>query len=733
MLFLLLRFASLHPGFAFVVDVLPTPQPTTSSTTPLHTTTSAGSNPYVTSKPLLDHIYSPHDVKMLSSTQLPQLASEVRWDVLESVSQTGGHLSSSLGVVELTVALHYVFDITVSGNDDIIWDVSHQCYPHKILTGRRGRMHTLRQANGLSGFCKRAESAYDCFGAGHSSTSISAAQGMAITKKNGGHAIAVIGDGAMTGGMAYEAMNSAGYLKTAGLIVILNDNGQVSLPTGTPSAGGTVPASQLSTYTSQLLVSRPFQEIRDLAKRMNQFLPDNLQSINKRIDEYARGVVTGGTLFEEMGFYYVGPVDGHDLPTLVSLLEQLRDGNRIQKPVLFHVKTNKGHGYEPAEHASDRMHGVGKFHLSTGKSAVPPPKPSSPEAPSFTSVFANTLVDAALDDPDIVGVTAAMPGGTGMDTFGQHFPDRMYDVGIAEQHAVTMAAGMATKGMRPFVCIYSTFLQRGYDQVIHDVAIQNLPVRFVLDRAGLVGNDGPTHHGVYDLSYLGCIPGMTIMAPSDEIELRNMVKTMADYDDGPTAVRYPRGKGYGTEALVNLFGYDLEKKGGINGDDGEYVLPKPQVLEIGKGRIVRDHSFRVSDRQQRIVILSLGTRLGEALKAAQILEEEDTDLHVTVADARFLRPLDTDLIDQLVQDHAYLITIEEGSVGGFGSHVLQYMVKEGYMDTTPTLPLTVRNMVIPDQYFEAATQVEQYERAGLMSKDIVEMMHSMVQRRKPNS
>jgi len=477
---------------------------------------------------------------------------ELRWEVLEAVSRTGGHLSSSLGVIELTVALHYVFDMPT---DQIIWDVSHQCYPHKMITGRRHKFDGLRQLGGISGFCKRKESEYDSFGAGHSSTSISVAQGMSIGKsmlnKRTNNCIAVIGDGAITGGMAYEAMNSAGYLQNR-MIVVLNDNGQVSLPTGTPSAGGTVPASQLSAYTSNLLVSKPFQDFRGFAKSFNKLLPENIQDVNKRFDEYARGIISGGTLFEELGFFYVGPIDGHDLTNMIPILEKLRDSGS-NKPVLLHVKTNKGQGYPPAESASDKMHGVGKFNLGTG---VQQKKKAT--APSLTSIFADSLIDAATEDRAVVGITAAMPGGTGMDIFGRRFPKRTFDVGIAEQHAMTMAAGMATEGLKPFVCIYSTFMQRAYDQVIHDVAIQNLPVRMILDRAGVVGNDGPTHHGCYDLAYMACIPNLTIMAPSDEIELRNMMKTCVDFDDGPTVLRYPRGNGYGAETLTDLFGYELE-------------------------------------------------------------------------------------------------------------------------------------------------------------------------------
>lgn len=659
-------------------------------------------------KPILDSVNSPDDMKRLDMRQLKQLAHELRWETLESVSKTGGHLSSSLGVNELTVALHYVFDMP---EDDIIWDVSHQCYPHKILTGRRDRMPKLRQMGGISGFCKRKESPYDSFGAGHSSTSISAAQGMSVAKsmlnKKRNNCIAVIGDGAITGGMAYEAMNSAGYLRSR-MIVVLNDNGQVSLPTGTPSAGGVVPASQLSTYTSNLLVSKPFQDFRAFAKNFNKLLPEGIQDVNKRIDEYARGIVSGGTLFEELGFFYVGPVDGHDLDNMIPILEKLRD-SPSNKPVLLHLKTTKGYGYPPAEKASDRMHGVGKFNLGTGvqikKAGV---------APSLTAIFANALIDAAAEDRTVVGITAAMPGGTGMDIFGRRFPKRTFDVGIAEQHAVTMGAGMACEGLKPFVCIYSTFLQRGYDQVVHDVAIQNLPVRMILDRAGVVGNDGPTHHGCYDLSYLGCIPNLTIMAPSDEVELRNMVTTCAAYDDGPTVLRYPRGTGYGAEKLQSLFGYEFE-----NGE----VPTKGEKIPIGKGRIIRnpggfnskESSSRGKSRADRVAILSFGTRLHESLVAANEVEEMDPNIGVTVADARFMKPLDVDLIRQLADEHSVLITIEEGSIGGFGDHVLHFLSLDGLLDDGN---LKFRPMVIPDTYFETATQYEQYDQAGLNSEHI---------------
>lgn len=659
-------------------------------------------------KPILDSIQSPADMKNLDMRQLKQLANELRWETLESVSKTGGHLSSSLGVNELTVALHHVFDMP---EDDIIWDVSHQCYPHKILTGRRHRMEGLRQMGGISGFCKRKESEYDSFGAGHSSTSISAAQGMSIAKsmlgKRKNNCVAVIGDGAITGGMAYEAMNSAGYLRSR-MIVVLNDNGQVSLPTGTPSAGGTVPASQLSTYTSNLLVSKPFQDFRDFAKSFNKLLPGNIQGVNKRIDEYARGIVSGGTLFEELGFYYVGPVDGHDLDNLIPILEKLRD-SPSSKPVLLHLKTVKGYGYPPAEAASDRMHGVAKFNLGTGAQIK-----AKAAAPSLTSIFANSLIEAATEDRSVVGITAAMPGGTGMDIFGRRFPKRTFDVGIAEQHAVTMGAGMACEGLKPFVCIYSTFMQRGYDQVVHDVAIQNLPVRMILDRAGMVGNDGPTHHGCYDLSYMGCIPNLIIMSPSDEIELRNMVKTMAACDDAPTVMRYPRGTGYGAEKLQSLFGYKLEN---------DEIPSKGEIIPIGKGRIIRrpggmndqQSAVRGKSRKDRVAILTIGTRLHEALVAANEVEDMDPTLGVTVADGRFMKPLDVDLVRELADDHSVLITVEEGSIGGFGDHVLHFLSLDGLLDEGN---LKFRPMVIPDTYFETATQYEQYEQAGLNSQHI---------------
>jgi len=674
------------------------------------------------SKPILDSVKFPSDMNRLDIKELEQLAHELRWEVIEAVSKTGGHFSSSLGVVELTVALHYVFDMP---EDDIIWDVAHQCYPHKMLTGRRDQFPTLRQLGGMSGFCKRKESEYDSFGAGHSSTSISAAQGMSIGKsllnKRKNNCIAVIGDGAITGGMAYEAMNNAGYLSSR-MIVVLNDNGQVSLPTGTQTAGGVRPASQLSSYTSNLLVSKPFQDFRDFAKSLNRLFPENVQDVNKRLDEYARGIVTGGTIFEELGFFYVGPIDGHDLENMVPILEKLRDSDS-SKPVLLHIKTNKGYGYPPALAASDRMHGVAKFNIGTGVQVK-----GKVAAPSFTSIMANAMIDAATEHREIVGITAAMPGGTGMDIFGRRFPKRTFDVGIAEQHAVTFAAGMACEGLKPFCCIYSTFMQRGYDQVVHDVAVQNLPVRMILDRAGVVGNDGPTHHGCYDLAYLGCIPNLTIMSPSDEMELRNMIMTCADFDDGPTVLRYPRGVGYGPEKLQELFGYELE-----NGE----IPSKGTPIEIGKGRIIRlaggvralseepaangstdsklGAGSRGKKKEDRVAILTFGTRLSEALIAADEVEEMDPDLAVTVADARFMKPLDVDLIRELAEDNGIIITVEEGSIGGFGDHVLHFLSLDGALDKGD---LKFRPMVLPDAYFEAATQYEQYEMAGLNSHHI---------------
>lgn len=666
--------------------------------TPLMQTDSDG--PFVGPRttPLLDQVDSPSDMKGFSISELKQLSHELRWETINAVSQTGGHLGSSLGVVELTVALHYVFDAPA---DPIIFDVSHQVYPHKILTGRRSRMPTLRQYGGLSGFAKRSESEYDPFGAGHSTTSISAALGMAVAFEQRGlsrqrHAVAIIGDGAITGGMAYEAMNNAPYLNSR-VIVIYNDNGQVSLPTGTPSAGGTAPAGSLSAYTTRLIASKPFQDFRDIAKSINKLFPKEIQEANAKLDEYARGMVSGGTLFEELGFYYIGPVDGHDLDNLVPILENVRDRGGNQ-PVLLHIKTEKGYGYPPAEKASDKYHGVPKFDVATGKKAT-----SAGAAPSYTAIFADTLIDIAANDRSVCAITAAMPGGTGVDRFGKRFPKRTFDVGIAEQHAVTFAAGMATEGLKPFCAIYSTFLQRAYDQVIHDVAIQKIAVRFILDRAGLVGNDGPTHHGSFDLAYLGCIPGLAILAPSDEVELQNMVQTVYEMDDKPSCLRYPRGSALGIDKLNDLFGYNIEK-----------VPEKGEALPIGKGRIIKTLPEGVAEGS-RVAILSIGTRLAPAVEAARAVEASDPTIGVTVADARWMKPLDTDLVTKLVAEHDVLITIEEGSIGGFGDHVLHYLALKGLLDDGST---KVRPMVLPDKYFEAGTQAEQYEEAGLNARYI---------------
>lgn len=572
-------------------------------------------------------------------------------------------------------------------------------------------MYSLRQTNGLSGFAKRAESEYDCFGAGHSSTSISAAQGMSIgkslTNKRSNNCIAVIGDGAITGGMAFEAMNSAGYLKNR-MIVILNDNGQVSLPTGTHSAGGVVPAGALSSYTSRLLSSKPFQDFRSFAKGLSKLMPSEIQDINAKIDEYARGLVSGGTLFEELGFYYIGPVDGHDLDNLIPILENLRDSPST-KPVLLHVKTEKGYGYPPAEAASDKYHGVAKFDVSTGKQF----KGAKGPAPSLTTIFANALCEIAAEDRTVIGITAAMPGGTGMDIFGKRFPKRTFDVGIAEQHAVTMAAGMAVEGLKPFCCIYSTFMQRGYDQVVHDVVIQKLPVRMILDRAGLVGNDGPTHHGSFDLSYLGILPNIVIMAPSDEVELMNHIETAYATDDLPSVVRYPRGTGYGLEQLNKLFNYGLTE-----------VPKRGKALPRGKGRIMTRPAGRaLSSANARVAILSVGTRLGEAILAADEIEARMGDVAVTVADARFVKPLDTELVSKLAREHDVLITVEENSIGGFGSFVQQYLLEQGDLDDGR---LKLRSMVLPDSFIEAGPQSDQYEQAGLSARHIADKAVGLV-------
>jgi 1-deoxy-D-xylulose-5-phosphate synthase len=633
-------------------------------------------------------------MRSFSINDLKQLSHELRWETIKCVSQTGGHLGSSLGVVELTVALHYVFN---TPEDPLIFDVSHQVYPHKILTGRRDRMSGLRQLGGISGFAKRTESEYDPFGAGHSTTSISAALGMAAAFDLQGrsrNAIAVIGDGAITGGMAYEAMNNAAYQKTR-VVVVYNDNGQVSLPTGTPSAGGTGPAGSLSAYTSRLLASKTFKTVRDTAKSLNKLFPEDLQAVNAKLDEFARGMVSGGTLFEELGFYYVGPVDGHDLDNLVPILEDIRDRGGNQ-PILLHVKTDKGKGYPPAEAASDKYHGVPKFDVASGKLMQP-----SSTAPSYTRIFSDTLIDIAAEDRSVVAITAAMPGGTGIDKFGKRFPKRTFDVGIAEQHAVTFAGGMATEGLKPFAAIYSTFMQRAYDQVVHDVALQKLPVRMILDRAGLVGADGATHHGSFDLAYLGCIPQLVICAPSDEVELRHMVQTVYELDDVPSVLRFPRGSALGLPKLNDLFGYNLDE-----------MPKKGESMPVGKGRIIRKAG---DDATSRAVILSIGTRLAPAVEAARAIEAANPGVGVTVADARWMKPLDTKLIKELAESHEVMVTIEEGSIGGFGDHVLHFLSLEGLLDNGA---LKVRPMVLPDIYIEAGTQSEQYEQAGLSSSFI---------------
>jgi 1-deoxy-D-xylulose-5-phosphate synthase len=614
---------------------------------------------------LLDRVNDPADIRGMSADELKQLAEELRRDLIEVVSVTGGHLGASLGVIELTVALHHVFD---TPRDRLIWDVSHQCYPHKILTGRRDRMLSLRQGGGLSGFTRRVESEYDPFGAAHSSTSISAGLGMAVARDLAGkrnNVVCVIGDGAMSAGMAYEAMNNAGAMHSR-LIVILNDNDMsIARPVGAMSA-----------YLSRLLSSRQFRSLRELVKHTLQLLPRPVSERAERAESYARGIVTGGTLFEEMGFYYVGPIDGHNLDHILPVLKNVRDSD-APGPVLIHCITQKGKGYVPAEKSADKYHGVNKFDVVTGVQVKTPAK-----APSYTKVFSDTLIELAEKDERIVAINAAMPSGTGLDKFGERFPDRCFDVGIAEQHAVTFAAGLACEGMRPFAAIYSTFLQRGYDQVVHDVAIQKLPVRFAIDRAGLVGADGATHAGSFDVAYLGCLPGFVIMAAADEVELVNMVATAAAIDDRPSAFRYPRGEGLGIP-----------------------MPESPTPLEIGKGRILREGTA--------IAILSLGARLPECLKAADELQAHG--LSTTVADARFAKPLDTDLVRRLAREHEVLITIEEGSIGGFGSHVLHYLATEGLLDQG----LKIRPMVLPDIFQDHDKPQAQYDAAGLNARHIV--------------
>ncbi|WP_170245103.1 1-deoxy-D-xylulose-5-phosphate synthase [Pararhodospirillum oryzae] len=617
--------------------------------------------------PLLDTVHDPADLRRFSTAQLEQLAHEVRAEMIDIVSHTGGHLSAGLGVVELTVALHHVFN---TPDDRLIWDVGHQSYPHKILTGRRERMRSLRQGGGISGFTLRGESPYDPFGAGHSSTSISAGLGMAAAAELVGDdraVIAVIGDGSMSAGMAFEAMNNAGAMRSR-LIVVLNDNDMSIAP----------PVGAMSAYLSRLLSSKSWLSIRDLAKEVASHLPPPLERTARRAEEYARSFVTGGgTLFEELGFYYVGPIDGHRMDHLVPVMRNVRDGRR-DGPVLIHVVTRKGKGYAPAEAAPDKYHGVSRFNVVTGVQDK-----GKSQAPAYTSVFGKALLAEATRDPRICAITAAMPSGTGLDRFATTFPDRYFDVGIAEQHAVTFAAGLASEGLRPFVAMYSTFLQRAFDQVVHDVALQNLPVRLAIDRAGFVGADGATHGGVFDLAFLGCIPNMVIGCPADEAELVRMVATAAVYDQGPLALRYPRGEGVGVE-----------------------IPEVPEPLPIGKGRVVREG--------KSVALLALGTRLADCLAAADLLAARG--LSATVADARFAKPFDEELIERLARSHEVLVIVEEGSVGGFGSIVLTWMANRGLMDGG----LKTRLLCIPDRFFEHDKAERQCALAGIDTQAIID-------------
>jgi 1-deoxy-D-xylulose-5-phosphate synthase len=619
--------------------------------------------------PLLDTITTPADLRRLPDAQLQQVADELRAETIDAVSVTGGHLGAGLGVVELTVALHHVFD---TPRDRLVWDVGHQAYPHKILTGRRDRIRTLRQGGGLSGFTKRSESEYDPFGAAHSSTSISAGLGMAVARDLDGkrsNVVAVIGDGAMSAGMAYEAMNNAGAMQSR-LIVILNDNDMSIAP----------PVGAMSAYLARLASGRTYRKLRETAKQLARRLPKFFYDKAKKTEEFSRGFWTGGTLFEELGFYYVGPIDGHNLDHLLPILRNVRDSET--GPILVHVVTQKGKGYAPAEASADKYHGVVKFNVVTGEQAKPPAN-----APSYTGVFAQSLIRAARGDDKIVAITAAMPSGTGLDRFAREFPARTFDVGIAEQHAVTFAAGLATEGYKPFCAIYSTFLQRAYDQVVHDVALQNLPVRFALDRAGLVGADGATHAGAFDVAYLACLPNMVVMAAADEAELSRMVATAAAHDSGPIAFRFPRGEGVGVELP----------------DD-------PEPLEIGKGRIVREG--------KDAAILSFGTRLAEALAAAELLGQKG--ISVTVADARFAKPLDAPLLLRLASSHAALVTVEEGSVGGFGAQVLHALAADGALDQG----LAVRSMTLPDIYQDHDKPERMYAEAKLDAASIAETVEA---------
>ena len=629
--------------------------------------------------PLLDQVHEPADLNSFSDGELRQLAEELRAETISVVSETGGHLGAGLGVIELTVALHAVFQ---APKDKLIWDVSHQSYPHKILTGRRAKMRSLRQKNGISGFTKRSESPYDPFGAAHSSTSISAALGFAVAGDLGGQsetghgdAIAVIGDGAMSAGMAYEAMNNAGHLKKR-LIVILNDNEMSIAP----------PVGALSTYLSQLYAGAPFQDLKDVAKGAISFLPEPFREGAKRAKDMLKGMAVGGTLFEALGFSYLGPIDGHDLNQLLPILRTVRQ--RADGPILLHVITQKGRGYGPAEQARDKGHATAKFDVMTGAQ-----QKAASNAPSYTKVFADSLLREAGEDPRICAVTAAMPDGTGLNLFAQRYPSRCFDVGIAEQHGVTFAAGLAAGGMRPFCAMYSTFLQRGYDQIVHDVAIQNLPVRFAIDRAGLVGADGATHAGSFDVAYLSNLPGMVVMAAADEAELVHMVATAAAYDAGPIAFRYPRGDGQGVE---------LPERG--------------TVLEIGKGRHIQAGN--------RVAILSFGTRLGEVIKAAELLNAQG--ITPTIADARFAKPLDQALILSLAEDHEAFITVEEGAIGGFGSHVMQLLADHGVFDAG----LKFRSMVFPDEFIDQASPMDMYSTAGLNAQHIAEKVMGLLQQKK---
>ena len=629
--------------------------------------------------PLLDQVHEPADLNSLSDAELRQLAEELRAETISVVSETGGHLGAGLGVIELTVALHAVFQ---APKDKLIWDVSHQSYPHKILTGRRAKMRSLRQKDGISGFTKRSESPYDPFGAAHSSTSISAALGFAVAGDLGGQsetghgdAIAVIGDGAMSAGMAYEAMNNAGHLKKR-LIVILNDNEMSIAP----------PVGALSTYLSQLYAGAPFQDLKDVAKGAISFLPEPFREGAKRAKDMLKGMAVGGTLFEALGFSYLGPIDGHDLNQLLPILRTVRQ--RADGPILLHVITQKGRGYGPAEQARDKGHATARFDVMTGAQ-----QKAASNAPSYTKVFADSLLREAGEDPRICAVTAAMPDGTGLNLFAQRYPSRCFDVGIAEQHGVTFAAGLAAGGMKPFCAMYSTFLQRGYDQIVHDVAIQNLPVRFAIDRAGLVGADGATHAGSFDVAYLSNLPGMVVMAAADEAELVHMVATAAAYDAGPIAFRYPRGDGQGVE---------LPERG--------------TVLEIGKGRHIQAGS--------RVAILSFGTRLGEVIKAAELLNAQG--ITPTIADARFAKPLDQALILSLAENHEAFITVEEGAIGGFGSHVMQLLADHGVFDAG----LKFRSMVFPDEFIDQASPTDMYNTAGLNAQHIAEKVMGLLQQKK---